>query len=188
MCSNFLANLKNLFIILALISFFSSCKEEESNEISGLFINEFLASNDACCADENEEYDDWVEIYNKTESPVNIGGMYFTDKPDDDDPYKIPDSIPNKTTIPAGGFLVLWCDKDEEQGVLHLKVKLSADGGSNYSTATLTAMPDFATGIKMAKVNDLSVTAGTSLKYKLEFANQALASKEARIRGVSLQY
>ena len=67
-------------------------------------------------------------------------------------------------------------------------LKLSADGGSNYTTATMTAMPDFASGIKMAKVNDLSVTAGTSLKYKLEFANQASGSKEARIRGVSLQY
>ena len=67
-------------------------------------------------------------------------------------------------------------------------LKLSADGGSNYATATMTAMPDFATGIKMAKVNDLSVTAGTSLKYKLEFANQNASSKEARIRGVSLQY
>ena len=69
-----------------------------------------------------------------------------------------------------------------------LVLKLSADNGSNYSTATLTAMPDFSTGIKMAKVNDLSVTAGTSLKYKIEFANQASGSKEARIRGVSLQY
>jgi len=67
-------------------------------------------------------------------------------------------------------------------------LKLSADNGSNFSTATLTALPDFATGIKMAKVNDLSVTAGTQLKYKIEFANQSLGSKEARIRGVSLQY
>ena len=67
-------------------------------------------------------------------------------------------------------------------------LKLSADGGSNYATATMTAMPDFASGIKMAKVNDLSVTAGTSLKYKIEFANQSSGSKEARIRGVSLQY
>ena len=65
---------------------------------------------------------------------------------------------------------------------------LSADNGSNYSTATLVAMPDFASGIKMAKVNDLSVTAGTQLKYKVEFANQSSGSKEARIRGVSLQY
>ena len=67
-------------------------------------------------------------------------------------------------------------------------LKLSADNGSNYSTATLTALPDFATGIKMAKVNDLSVTAGTQLKYKIEFANQSSGSKEARIRGVSLQF
>jgi len=67
-------------------------------------------------------------------------------------------------------------------------LQLSANGGSNYSTATLTALPDFSTGIKMAKVNDLAVTAGTQLKYKISFANQASGSKEARIRGVSLQY
>ena len=66
-------------------------------------------------------------------------------------------------------------------------IQLSADNGSNFSTATLTALPDFSTGIKMAKVNDLSVTAGTQLKYKILFANQS-ASKVARIRGVSLQY
>ena len=67
-------------------------------------------------------------------------------------------------------------------------LQLTADGGSNYSTATLTALPDFATGIKMAKVNDLSVTAGTSLNYKISFANQSSGSKEARIRAISLQY
>ena len=68
-------------------------------------------------------------------------------------------------------------------------LQLSADGGSNYSTATLTALPDFATGIKMAKVNDLSIgTPGTSLKYKISFANQSAGSKIAKIKGVSLQY
>jgi hypothetical protein len=68
-------------------------------------------------------------------------------------------------------------------------LQLSADNGSNFTTATLVAMPDFATGIKMCKVNDLTIgTAGTQLKYKILFANQAEGSKEARIRGVSLQY
>ena len=67
-------------------------------------------------------------------------------------------------------------------------LQLSADNGSNWSTATLTALPDLSTGIKMAKVNDLTVTAGTQLKYKISFANQSSGSKEARIRGVSLQY
>ena len=67
-------------------------------------------------------------------------------------------------------------------------LQLSADGGSNFTTTTLTALPDFSTGIKMAKANDVTVTAGTSLKYKISFANQSSGSKEARIRGVSLQY
>ena len=67
-------------------------------------------------------------------------------------------------------------------------LQLSADNGSNFTTATMTAMPDFATGIQMAKVNDLTISnAGTQLKYKISFANQS-GSKEARIRGVSLQY
>ena len=67
-------------------------------------------------------------------------------------------------------------------------LQLSADNGSNFTTATLEALPDFASGIKCAKVNGLSVTAGTQLKYKINFANQSSGSKEARIRGVALQY
>ena len=37
-------------------------------------------------------------------------------------------------------------------------LQLSADNGSNFS-ATLTNFADFSSGIKMAKVNDLAVTA-----------------------------
>lgn len=69
-----------------------------------------------------------------------------------------------------------------------LVLKLSADGGSNYTTTTLTALPNYSSSIKMAKVNDVTVTSGTNLKYKIEFANQSVGSKIARIRGVSLMY
>ena len=68
-------------------------------------------------------------------------------------------------------------------------LQLSADGGSNYTTATLTALPDFSTGVKMCKVNDLTIgTPGTSLNYKLSFANQSTGSKVEKIKGLSLQY
>jgi hypothetical protein len=67
-------------------------------------------------------------------------------------------------------------------------LQLSADNGSNFTTATMTALPDFATGIKMAKVNDLSVTAGTQLKYKISFANQALVLKKLELEVYHLQY
>ena len=69
-----------------------------------------------------------------------------------------------------------------------LKIHLSADNGSNFTQGTLVAQPDFATGVKMAKVNDVTVTAGTQLKYKVEVANQSAGSKETRITGVSMQY
>jgi hypothetical protein len=100
--------------------------------------------------------------------------------------------ISNAITAPSStnkmGAIITY---EDAQGTNTLNtdivLQLSADNGSNFTTATMTALPDFATGIKMAKVNDLSVTAGTQLKYKISFANQS-GSKEARIRGVSLQY
>ena len=99
--------------------------------------------------------------------------------------------ISNAITAPSSvnkmGAIITYQDNAGTNALnTDIVLQLSADG-TNFTTATLTAMPDFASGIKMAKVNDLSVTAGTQLKYKISFANQS-ASKEARIRGVSLQY
>jgi len=97
-------------------------------------------------------------------------------------------NITASSSISSMGAIITYEDTKGTNALnTDIVLQLSADGGSNYSTATLTALPNFSTGIKMAKVNDLSVTAGTSLKYKISFANQS-ATKEARIRGVSLQY
>jgi len=87
------------------------------------------------------------------------------------------------------GAVITYQDAGSGTNTLNTDIimKLSADNGSSYSTATLTALPDFSSGIKMAKVNDLTVSSGSQLKYKIEFANQG-AVKLGRIRGVSLQY
>ena len=70
-----------------------------------------------------------------------------------------------------------------------LKLFLSANNGSNFTQVTLAALPLFATGVKMAKANDVTISnTGTQLKWKIEFANQASGSKETRVTGVSLQY
>ena len=93
-----------------------------------LYINEFMASNDSTITDENGEYDDWIEIYNPNSESVNIAGMYITDDLTDATLWQIPDTDSAKTTIPAGGFILLWADKDTDQGVLHVKLKLSGSG------------------------------------------------------------
>jgi len=66
--------------------------------------------------------------------------------------------------------------------------KVSADNGSNYSTCVLASKGTFSTGINIAIAPAIAVTAGTQLKYKVEFANQASGSKEAQIHGIALQY
>ncbi len=96
--------------------------------ITGLYINEFMASNDAAYADEHGDFDDWIEIYNSNDHPVDIGGLYITDDLTDPTAWQIPTTYPDSTTIPAGGFLVLWADKESEQGVLHCELKLSGGG------------------------------------------------------------
>jgi len=67
-------------------------------------------------------------------------------------------------------------------------LEVSANSGSNYTTCVLTAAGTFSTGILQAVANDLAVTAGTGIQYKLSFANQSSGVKEARIHGVSLMY
>ena len=100
----------------------------------------------------------------------------------------ISNTITAPTSTSSMGAIITYQDQAGTNALnTDIILQLSADNGSNFTTATLTAMPDFSTGIKMAKVNDLAVTAGTQLKYKISFANQS-GSKEARIRGVSLQY
>ena len=93
-----------------------------------LFINEFLAKNDACCTDENGDDDDFIEIYNGGANAVDIGGMYITDDLGEPTEWQIPDTAPDSTTIEPGGFLLLWADKESEQGILHVEIKLSDEG------------------------------------------------------------
>ncbi len=96
--------------------------------ISGLFINEFLAGNSSTNSDEYGEYDDWIEIYNETGLPLNIGGLYLTDDLQDPCKYQIPWNFSDTTTVPPGGFLLFWSDGQPEQGMLHTNFKLNRGG------------------------------------------------------------
>ena len=99
-------------------------------------------------------------------------------------------NITAPSTISKMGAVITYTETGTNTLNTDIIMQLSSDGGSNFTTATLTALPDFATGIKMAKVNDLSLTGGTgtSLTYKISFANQSNGVKLANIKGVSLQY
>jgi len=104
-----------------------------SDPLPALVINEFLASNVSCCPDTDggaAEYDDWIEIYNSSDAPINIAGMHLSDNPDDPFKFKVPDTNSLKTTVPAHGYLIIWADENGSQGELHANFKLSAQGES----------------------------------------------------------
>ena len=67
--------------IVFLILFFAN--EQYTQE---LIINELLSSNQKSNFDGFGEYDDWIEIYNPTDSIININGMFISD--DLSDPTK----------------------------------------------------------------------------------------------------
>lgn len=69
-----------------------------------------------------------------------------------------------------------------------LIASVSANGGTNYTDVTLVAGGTFSTGLNIAAVSGVSVTAGNTPKYKISFANQASGSKETQVYGVALLY
>ncbi len=95
-----------------------------------LHINELMADNSTTIADASGAYDDWIEVYNAGSFPVDLGGYYVSDDPATLNLWQIPVSNPSLTTVPANGFLLLWADKDTEEGELHLDLKLGSGGES----------------------------------------------------------
>ena len=95
-----------------------------------IYINEFMAANSNTINDEFGESDDWVELYNDANTPIDIGGMYLTDNLSKPTKWQIPTSNPALTTIPGKGFILLWFDGSPEQGILHVDTKLGANGES----------------------------------------------------------
>ncbi|MHC4352233.1 MAG: lamin tail domain-containing protein [Planctomycetota bacterium] len=93
-----------------------------------LTINEFMASNSKSVQDPQGDYDDWVEIHNFGVDSIDIGGMYLTDNMSVPTKWRIPSDNRASTTIPAGGYLVIWADNDTSDPGLHANFKLDADG------------------------------------------------------------
>ena len=107
---------------------------QSSTLFSQITINEILADNETTLADDQGDFEDWVEIYNAGSTALDLAGYYISDDPDDDQLWQIPTTNAQLTTVPAGGYLLLWADKDTDDGENHIDLKL----GSGGETLTLT--------------------------------------------------
>lgn len=86
-------------------------------------INEFSCSNYSANADNFGEYEDFIELYNTGSSVADISGYHLSDNDNNPDKW----AFPAGTTIPAGGFLRVWCSGKDvvNGGNMHSNFKLT---------------------------------------------------------------
>ena len=106
--------------------FYTLTATSSNPTLGDLVINEFMASNDATVVDQDEEYDDWIELYNNGTESIDLEGYSLSDDAED----LVQWSFPEGTIIESNEYLMIWADDDEDQSGLHASFKLSASAES----------------------------------------------------------
>lgn len=120
-----------------------------------IVINEFMASNSNTLADEDGDYSDWIELYNRGAITVSLYGIGLSDN---EDPFRwtFPD-----ITLKPGQYLLVWAsgkDRTLPGAPLHTNFSISASGellrltgpkGASIDTIAPIAVPqDISYGLK----------------------------------------
>lgn len=119
--------------------FFNNTTPDDNNgeilqDAQDLYINEVLADNVNNIDDLSDEHEPWLEIYNPNLFQVNLSDYYISNT-DDALLYQIAHTNPVLTVVPAGEWLILWCDGEEEEGENHIPISLATTGGTLRLTA-----------------------------------------------------
>ena len=91
-----------------------------------IHLNEIMASNNSTIADEEGDFEDWIEIFNSGDEPVNLSGFSLSDDYGNPFRWEFPD-----TTLGAGNFMLIWAsNKNRRQPgqPLHTNFAISASG------------------------------------------------------------
>jgi len=106
--------------------------------VSGLVINEIMASNSLSVSDQDGEYDDWVELYNGNNFSLDLNGYYLSDNENDLTKWSF-----SNVSIPANDYLIVWCDTaGSTQNGLHTDYRLSSDQEEVYLTSPTGVVVD----------------------------------------------
>ncbi|MBO7067245.1 MAG: lamin tail domain-containing protein [Bacteroidaceae bacterium] len=94
---------------------------KQTSTISPIRINEVSSANDIYI-NEYLKKSDWIELYNTTDTAINLAGAYLSDNPRKPHKYQIP--VSEESIIPAHGYRIVWCDNREPISQLHAAFKL----------------------------------------------------------------
>ena len=106
--------------------------EENSIGVKTLLINEIQSSNIDMYVDPSFNYGGWIELYNPTDKPISLYGLYVSDDINNLKKHRL---NVEAGVVPAKGYKNIWFD---HHNVKHSQVnfKLDYDGGIIYLSDT----------------------------------------------------
>lgn len=112
---------KHLLLLLVLLA--------SSSLPAQVLVNEYSAANWKQIPDNYGKHEDWIELYNAGTATADLSGWGLSDKDDDLQKWQFPAG----TSIPAGGFLTIWCSKRNEVagGHFHTNFSLTQTKGND---------------------------------------------------------
>ena len=109
---------KNIFLIAFLVFFMSSKAQ--------IVINEIMASNASANIEQDfYNFPDWIELYNTTNSSIQLSDYYLSDEKINLKKWHLPSKI-----LGSKSYIVLYCDK--ENSSFHTNFGLETDGETVY--------------------------------------------------------
>lgn len=100
-------------------------------------LNEIMLLN-TTVADQDGEYDAWLELFNASNETLNAGGLQLKSS----EYPEVPVIILPDTLVPAGSYLTLWLDGQSIQSGLHTELTIGTSGWITISSVTTEAVVD----------------------------------------------
>jgi hypothetical protein len=94
-------------------------------------INEIMASNSSTIADQDGDFEDWIELFNYGNEPVDLEGYGLSD--DYDNPFKW---VFPPVVIGPGEYLLVWASGKDRKPDLHTNFRIDRDGEEILLTAS----------------------------------------------------
>lgn len=161
---------KAVLFLLGCILFFLSSSGTSQN----LVINEFMSSNAKTLADEDGDFEDWIELFNSGSTTIHLHNYGLSDNPESPFRWRFPN-----ISIAPGQFMLVWASGKNRNDIshpLHTNFSISSQGepllltspqGQTIDQVNATALlPDISYGRKPDGSNEwgffMQSTPGTS--------------------------
>ena len=95
--------------------------------VSGIYINELMASNLKTISDNTGSNNDWFEVFNNTNSSYDLSNHYISDSKSNLLKFRFQNQ-PSVLTIPPNSYKLIWASGETIKGVDHTSWSLSKDG------------------------------------------------------------